>query len=198
MLWFTADQHIKHKNIIKFCNRPFADVVEMREEIIRRHNEIVCPNDTVYNVGDTFWRFNKPDEVHDYLAALNGRQVYVLGNHEEAIRDYFNKYPESPLFGCLYERLYLRNDFTGTPGGIVLDHYAGLVWQNSHNGSYQLFGHSHGKLNKVVENMPGLLSMDVGVDSHNFYPVSLDQVKATMEKKAKALNGKPNSTPQVG
>jgi calcineurin-like phosphoesterase family protein len=150
----------------------------MREEIIRRHNEVVKDGDTVYNIGDAFWRFNSPREVHEYLEALNGRHFYVLGNHEEAIRDYFNRYEDSPFFGCLYERLYLNAKFTGTPGGIVLDHYAGRVWQNSSHRSWQLFGHSHAALPDI-----GLLQMDVGVDAHNFYPISLDQVKKIMSNK---------------
>jgi calcineurin-like phosphoesterase family protein len=191
--WFTADEHDGHRNILKHCNRPFADIQEQRNELIRRHNEVVRDGDTVYHIGDMFWRLRKTKEVLDYLYSLNGTHRYVLGNHEEAIRDLFNKHPDCPFFGPLYERLYLNDKSTGTPGGIVLDHYAGLVWQNSSHHSWQLFGHSHGKLNKVVENMPGLLSMDVGVDSHNFYPVSLDQVKTIMAKKAEAFKCQANS-----
>ena len=175
---FTADEHDGHRNIIKYCKRPFADIREQRCELIRRHNEVVADGDTVYHLGDMFWRFRKPHEVHAYLEALNGKHFYVLGNHEEAIRNYFNHCPVSPFFGCLYERMYLKAGFTGTPGGIVLDHYAGRVWQNSAHGSWQLFGHSHAMLPDI-----GLLQMDVGVDAHNFYPVSLNQVKEVMSKK---------------
>ncbi len=175
---FTADEHVGHRNILKYCKRPFANVDEMREELIRRHNEVVGPNDTVYHLGDMFWKINKPHQVWDYLKQLNGTHRYVLGNHEEAIRDFFDMYPNAPFFGPLYERLYLNARSTGTPGGIVLDHYAGRVWQNSAHGSWQLFGHSHAMLPDI-----GLLQMDVGVDAHNFYPVSLNQVKEVMSKK---------------
>ncbi len=29
MHWFTADPHYSHSNIIRFCDRPFADVAEI-------------------------------------------------------------------------------------------------------------------------------------------------------------------------
>lgn len=35
-LFFTADTHFNHANMLKFCNRPFADVEEMNETIIAR------------------------------------------------------------------------------------------------------------------------------------------------------------------
>ena len=34
MIYYTADPHLGHQNIIHHCNRPFADVEEMNEVII--------------------------------------------------------------------------------------------------------------------------------------------------------------------
>lgn len=33
-VWMTADLHIGHANIIPFCNRPFANVVQMNEHLV--------------------------------------------------------------------------------------------------------------------------------------------------------------------
>jgi calcineurin-like phosphoesterase family protein len=62
---------------------------------------------------------------------------------------------------------------------ITLCHYALRVFNKSHHGSWHLYGHSHGTL----PDDPNSLSFDVGVDCHNYFPISLDQVKKIMSKK---------------
>ena len=62
---------------------------------------------------------------------------------------------------------------------IVLSHYAMRVWNSSHHGSWHLYGHTHGEL----EDLPNSLSFDVGVDCHDFYPISYDEVKTIMSRK---------------
>jgi len=39
--WFTADLHLGHRNIIEYCNRPFADVDEMNRALIANWNQVV-------------------------------------------------------------------------------------------------------------------------------------------------------------
>jgi len=52
MIYFTADQHFGHANIIKLCSRPFSDVHEMDEALIENWNRRVTNGDTIYIIGD--------------------------------------------------------------------------------------------------------------------------------------------------
>jgi len=56
------------------------------------------------------------------------------------------------------------------------------VWPHSGRGSWQLYGHSHGNL----PDDPLSLSMDVGVDSHDFSPWRFEEVQAIMKAKTTA------------
>ena len=62
---------------------------------------------------------------------------------------------------------------------IVLSHYAHLVWNKSHHGSWMLHGHSHGSLTYPYD----VKMIDVGVDAQGFAPVSYEEVREIMKTK---------------
>lgn len=84
--WFSADLHLGHANIIKYCDRPFSSVEEMNTEIIARWNEKVSPHDTAWLLGDV--ALGAIDETLPLLARLNGRKYLVAGNHDRAFHGY--------------------------------------------------------------------------------------------------------------
>lgn len=178
-IFFTSDQHYGHRNILKFCHRPFDSVEEMTEALIERHNEVVKNGDLVYIVGDMFWRNFGDDNAEKVLKRLNGQFYYIWGNHEELLES--NKHLRD-RFVWLKERTIIHPN--GAPN-IVLDHYAGRVWNGSHRGYWQLYGHSHGQLSDAVIDGTSMdessLSMDVGVDTHNYYPYNLDEITKIMK-----------------
>ena len=51
-IWFTADFHFGHSNIIRYCNRPFQIVEEMDRTILDRLNDSAKANDILYFLGD--------------------------------------------------------------------------------------------------------------------------------------------------
>jgi calcineurin-like phosphoesterase family protein len=166
-VWFTADTHFGHANIIKYCKRPFTSVDEMDREIVRRWNEVVGSNDTVYRLGD--FAFNKP-ALDRAIHSLNGSIVFIKGNHDKVAwqnRSLFSDYADS----------YLETTINGQK--FTLCHYAMRVWNHSHRGAWHLYGHSHGSL----PDDKNALSIDVGVDCFDFRPVHFDQVAAIMAKK---------------
>lgn len=157
-VFFTADEHYGHKNIIKYTNRPFSSVEEMNKTLISNHNSVVKPLDRVYHLGD-FCLDGKPEK---YLNRLNGRHVFIKGSHDR-LPPSLGYVSEDSIFPVVYEDQM-----------IVLCHYAMRSWQQSHYGSWHLFGHHHGKLESYG------LSFDVGVDCWDFFPVSLKQVQDKM------------------
>jgi calcineurin-like phosphoesterase family protein len=79
MTYFTSDQHFGHFNIIRLCSRPFETVEEMDEALLSKWNAKVKADDTVYILGDLFFRAAKVEPI---LKALNGRKHIIVGNHD--------------------------------------------------------------------------------------------------------------------
>ena len=164
MHFFTADEHYGHRNIIRYCQRPFADVEEMDRELIRRHNEVVGPEDTVIHAGD--FTLQKKSGAEKYLRQLQGHHCFLRGSHDR----WLGKTARGML------ELTVEGQF------IVICHYAMRVWHRSHYNSWQVYGHSHGKLEPVGK------QWDIGVDNNNFCPVSFDQLQAIMASRPDNLN----------
>lgn len=175
-VWFTSDTHYNHANIIKYSNRPFSTVEEMNEELITRHNSLVKHNDNVFHLGDFY--FGKASSASKILSRLNGKQHLIAGNHDEKIRlsEEFSKHFE---WIKDYFELRVFDKESNSRQLIIMCHYSFRVWNRSHHGSWSLYGHSHGNL----YDDPHSLSMDVGVDVNNYFPVSYDQVKERMKEK---------------
>jgi calcineurin-like phosphoesterase family protein len=155
--FFTADEHFSHKNIIKYCNRPFQSIEEMNEEIIKRHNEIVSENDVVIHAGD--FTLLGPTQYELFSNKLNGTKIYLNGSHDRRLK-------QNQIWERMIDGKY-----------VVVCHYAMLAWPRSHYGSWQLFGHSHGMLKNYNRDK----QYDIGVDNNNFYPVSFDKLKEILK-----------------
>lgn len=174
--FFTADPHLGHKNIIRFQNRPFADVHEMNVGIVGRWNERVTPKDTIYVLGDMLW--GSPRRMLDILDKLHGTIHLIEGCHDQTAthklcRDRFESI--TPLKRITHP----DPDAHEGKRTLILCHYAMDTWYKSHWGSWHLFAHSHG----MRPDRPDQLAFDVGVDCHDYYPLSYEEVKAIMAKK---------------
>lgn len=160
MIFSPAIGTFGHKNIIKYCNRPFSTIEEHDENIIANANSLVGRDDRLFNLGDVCFRGGN---LAAYRSRFICRNIFVVpGNHdrEKELVRYFNVLPQ-----C-----YMYQD-NGTK--IVLCHYAMRVWASSHHGTGMLYGHSHNNLPAIL----GTPSFDIGVDCWNYYPLSLDGVK---------------------
>lgn len=170
MVFFTADNHFGHANIIRHCARPFADVREMDETLAANWNSRVGPNDEVFVVGDLFFRSeNDPAQI---LCGLHGRKHLIVGNHD---RDWMRRIDASAFFVSVSQIKEIRLDGKQ----IVLCHYPMLEWPGSYHGTYLVFGHIHndtrGEGFPFVAGNPFMLN--AGVDVNRFFPVSFRELE---------------------
>ena len=164
-VWFSADFHFGHSNIIRYCDRPFGSAAEMDEAILDRVNESVKADDELYFLGD--FCIGGPKVAAAYRQKIRCKKVYfVLGNHDRVIKKIVDQF----VWVKEIAEVNIRNQ------PIVLCHYAMRVWHHSGRGAWQLYGHSHGKLPAAE----GSRSMDVGVDTNGFRPYSFDEIRAKL------------------
>ncbi len=198
--WFTSDLHFGHKNIIKYCGRPFLkrspdvkcepdscvmvpDVEAMDEALVENWNRVVTPEDTVWNLGDAGFCIGA-QKFWPLISRLNGKHHLVLGNHDALVRNA----PQNVLVGTFASVSdgFVEIEVQGQ--GIVLCHYAMRQWHHAERGVWHLFGHTHGGLRPYGK------SVDVGVDNVHeilgtaaaqcralYRPVSFEEVKAFMD-----------------
>ena len=140
MIFFTADQHFGHFNIMRLSKRPFASLDEMNEAMIARWNAKVRDEDTIYILGDLFFRAATVEAV---LQRLKGRKHLILGNHDHTwtskarLADHF----ESVQTIC-------EIDIGGKPA--TLCHYPMLSYPQARRG-YMIYGHIHNnKVGKIA------------------------------------------------
>lgn len=179
-VWFTADTHFGHTNILKYCDRPFESVAAHDRALIENWNAVVSPRDLVYHLGD--FAFKSARSVFDVRKRLNGQIYLLLGNH-----DALNEADKRAF-------VHVGNVAEVKVGNrrIWLSHYAHRVWPRSHRGSWHLYGHSHGSL----ADDPFALSLDVGVDAvaqrlagdgspqpQDYRPVSVEELEPIMAAK---------------
>jgi calcineurin-like phosphoesterase family protein len=175
-VWFTADQHYGHKNIIEFCNRPFTDLHHMHKELTTRHNDLVKDDDVVWHLGDFAMDHRL---VPTILSKLRGKHVLVAGNHDKCHpchkrhQHFVQKYLQYG-FATVWTNTVYREEF-------ILNHlpYAGdsahepryPEWRPKDEGGWLLHGHVH-ELWKVKDRM-----INVGVDQWDYAPVSVKEVR---------------------
>jgi calcineurin-like phosphoesterase family protein len=181
MFYFTADPHFGHGNIIKYCKRPFSSAQEMDETIISNINAKVTKSDTLFVLGDFCFKSHNPQ---DYLNRINCKDVWsILGNHDACDHDVDAYRRSYKGFRGVENYMQIRPRLNnGQKQLIVLFHYPIQEWNGWHRGSWHLSGHTHSN-NPWSHNNNNQYILDVGVDCHNYSPLSLDEVAAIMTKK---------------
>ena len=167
MIYFIADTHFGHESVIRFCDRPFACAKEMDEEMIRRWNDRVRGNDTVYIIGDMFLHCSCAEDI---LKRLKGKKRLIIGNHDA-----------SWLRTLDAERYFLSVDhyleINDAQRSLTLCHYPLLTWKHAMR-SYMIHGHIHNDTS--LDFWPLIAARDrvlnAGADLHAFMPVTFEEL----------------------
>jgi len=192
-VFFTSDFHLFHHNVIRFDNRPFADVNEMHLAIEKAWNDVVKPEDIVIYLGDlSFAKREDKISVENLVNNLNGTIHYIIGNHDkyDDIKNY-KKFVSVNDYLDLFVRF--KKDL---PNGLSIDeevlfccmHYPIYSWNKKHRGSYHVHGHCHLNLSEGEFHKQNRI-VDVGCMGFNYAPISyLEIIKLKENIDFKASN----------
>lgn len=153
-LFVISDLHLSHRNIIKYCHRPFSNVGAMNKTIIQRWNRVVRPHDTVFFVGD----FTMHGSYQYWKRELNGRIIFIKGNHDQNIEN---------------ARHHARLHYRG---------YSFYLVHNPHDvpenwNGWTIHGHVHNNQMKSYPLINGKnKSINVSAELTDYYPLDLDKI----------------------
>lgn len=163
-VYLIADPHFGHRNICKFHNydgtktRPWNDVDEMDEEMVKRWNGTVKPADKVYMLGDIV--INR--KALAILDRLNGDKVLIKGNHDIfKLSDYTKHFRDIRAYHVM--------------NGLILSHIP------VHKESIARFGcniHGHLHANRVKKTV-GVWPFKKQVIDPDYFCVSVEQIDYT-------------------
>ncbi len=165
--WFISDTHFNHSNIIDYCGRPFKSSKHMDMEIIRRWNERVKPEDTVFHLGDFSYsgslRDDNKKKPKDYVDQLNGKLILIKGNHD-------------------------RNNGLRTNIESIDIKLGGINWWCQHKPEmltykYNLCGHVHN--NWEVKITGRYVVVNLSVEVWNYYPVNIQEILKRLDEHRK-------------
>jgi len=193
--WFSSDIHDSHVNSIRFTQRPFETIEEMMATIITNFNKKVRPEDVLYLLGDI--SLGKKESWANFLDSLVCKNVIlILGNH-----DRWNSIPKDKILMAAESmriRVYGRT--------LLLSHYPyrcswfRAFWKRLHpsvrsikrpkdTGLWLLHGHDHRKT-PLCDYHPR--QINVGVDAHNFNPVSIEEIIRIIQRQEGSISNKNN------
>jgi len=174
MLYFTADEHLGHANILKYCERPFKNVFEMNNILIKNFNRMIKKDDLVYHLGDFCFQSSnskgngEKTKAKDYIKNLKGQHIFIEGNHDFDGRNTLKTRNQEIILRIANIRVQLIHD----PEFAKVDYP--LI----------LHGHIHGlrKCKELKYCGHKSLLINVGVDVWNFKPVEWRNIQTLYDR----------------
>lgn len=154
MIYYIADMHFGHRNVLRFDARPFESIEAMDETIIQNWNAMVTDEDTVYVLGDAFWK-NEADSVAIF-SRLKGHKHLIRGNHDRV----------HGKLGTLWESIEHYAEITDGTTQVVMCHYPIPFYKGQFYGGVMLYGHVHNSQDWELVKKCQRLTWDASRPSH--------------------------------
>lgn len=191
-IWFTADTHFEHFNVLLhhperakaagiseeelLMEDTTVATTKYNEWLIKKWNETVDRNDIVYILGDLCLADRETTEK--IIRRLKGRKFLINGNHDKSCKG-LERYFEWK--GTMKEAKFRHEQFPFIENGetfcIEMQHMPLMAWNRRPRGTVHLHGHVHGVLDDI-NLKEGELRVDVGLDGKlaNYGLVSLEDI----------------------
>lgn len=175
-IYVTSDLHFGHDREFVWGARGYADVNEMNMKQLEKFNSMVTDEDEVWILGDLV--LGDIESGLLFLKQLKGKIHICLGNHDTAKRE--------QVYRDMGWDVQLAARFKYKKISFYLSHYPTITHNLDEKELWQvvvnLYGHVHQTTNFYHDD-PWMYH--VGVDSHDGYPVSLDQILADIRMEMK-------------
>ncbi len=169
--FISSDQHFGHRNVIKYCNRPFATTEDMDAAMISLWNSVVTKDDRVFVLGDL--AFKGSGFKSNIIGRLNGSIILVKGNHDAGRARMVDS-------GCKAAHLMIEGVITDINKSFCMSHIPQVLLSKTCDVYFH--GHVHEKFMYMEPNF-----YNVGCDLWDFTPQRIDHVIAHAMNRQKRL-----------
>ena len=165
---YISDLHFGHSNVINFDHRPFLDVTEMDQALIKLWNSRVSADDNVYILGDFCYRNGNAAEW--YLRQLKGHKHLIIGNHDKAT---LNNEKAMAYFESVDKMMHVSDN----GNQICLCHFPIAEWNGYYKGSWHIYGHIHNRKDATYEFMKTReRALNAAACINNYTPASFNEL----------------------
>lgn len=192
-----SDPHFGHGNICKFTNydgskvRPWEDVTQMNEDMIRMYNETVPVNGKTYWLGDCVMNM----KFLSVIERLNGDKILIKGNHDIGkLKDYLKYFRDVRAYhivnGLIMSHIPIHVDCLARFGANVHGHlHANQIMKTEGR-----FGMNFWPFTKKVVDERYLC---VCVEHTGFRPISMTEVKKRITDRGGVVGFRSGNGPQI-
>lgn len=196
-IWFRSDDHFGHVRVATEF-RGFASVYEHDEELVRRHNAVVQPTDTVWFLGDVglvsrqvrdelqLQRLTPTDYILSIVSRMRGVKHLVAGNHDEVHPMHKSSYKKQRRWMDVFDSIQPFSQRKYDKKALLLSHFPYTKdhtssvryaqWRLPDIGLPLVHGHTHSS------DAGDAHEIHVGLDARGLAPIPLHVIARQMKE----------------